>query len=688
MKLTRRCFTSTSFYSFIATLLLLSAYLWPAFQRSVMTFSLADVLANMLTSLLTPTLFWWQLGYYLFMVLLVHFLFFYLLAEVVRIKFTGRERVSRTLVIWLAGTLFLQTINSGFFPHSAQAFELATVFSLNRVMPWAAAILLALLLLMGAGHLWLRGYRRWGKKVALLSLLLALMMGGMSLVNWVTSGPQHALAADKPNIILIGVDALRPDQLAYMHAYDKGYKSPMPFLDQQLAQSVVFTQAYTTVARTYPSWMAMLTGQDPLHSGVRFNLQDDYGWWHDKTLTLPQYLKQQDYQTLWAIDETSFANVDHRQGFDKLVQPEPGAAFFLVNAMLADVPLVSVLSNSRYGHVLFPLTSSNRGLGFAYYPSTFSERLRRAVKQTDRNKPLFMAVHFEMAHYPSIWADDDAPPYVVDIYNRWDVGIRFYRYDLSRANQQVEELMQDLRQNGRLDNAIVVFLSDHGNGFFTGGMGKDRFGKPVYVGDESTGHGTDITNLSQQHTLLAIRGFGQYALPPGYRDNVVSLMDITPTLLWTLGIPSKEPMQGVPLDVLGTAPKHRRTVYFESGFYLEGLGSGKLNLARYLPDSVRSYRINTSGRLVLRKEKLSHWYGLKNRAAFDGRYMLVHMWKAKDRHQIVAGIDAETGEKFNIDAKALRLPGFAELGYDFCQYYGTNDPDFILPAFCQSIVAK
>ena len=99
---------------------------------------------------------------------------------------------------------------------------------------------------------------------------------------------QQVASPDKPNIFIIGVDSLRADIV-------EAENSPTPVLKTITESSVYFQNALTPIARTFPSWVAILTGNAPQTTGVRINLQDvsQMDWSH----TLPSLLQQQGYQT-------------------------------------------------------------------------------------------------------------------------------------------------------------------------------------------------------------------------------------------------------------------------------------------------------------------------------------------------------------------------------------------------------
>lgn len=678
-----RLFGTTAFWCLFAALALLAITWGLAYARSIEQFNTGSVLWGLAGNLLQSSWFWWQALRYLLTLLLLYFVFFYLLAQIARVLFAEPKPIVGAVILWLIGILCLRLFNSGFFPHSALAFGLPHVWFVDRLLPVAAGVILGVLLLLGAIHVWFRGLRRWHLNWLVASLVIVGAWFGLVGFGALTGGPQRQLAANRPNIILIGVDGLRPDQLQYMHTQDPDFKNLMPFLDRQLSHSVIFTQAYTSVARTYPSWMGILTGQSPLHSGVRFDLQNDYGWWEGQDITLPAYFNGLGYQSAWAIDDTTFCNIGTRQGFQTALAPEPGAAAMLIIQVLSDLPIVNALSNMAVGRYLLPVVYANRARGFAYYPTTFSRWLDSYVRHSNRDKPLFLAVHFTLPHHPLIYADDGVPQAVATIHNHLNILKQYYRQTLAAADGQIRALMAALQKDGRLDNAVVFFLSDHGNGLHTGMMNKNRVGKSVYAGDTTIGHGTDVLNLDQQHALLAVRGFGSQVFPPAYRDGIVSLMDIAPTLLGGFGLKPNAPMQGRILNIYGTAPQRRRVVYFETGTSAAGLMSANLDIASLVAAKAKTYRILANGRLVQRNDLLPALYKAKIRSAFDGQYLLGRAWEDKAKIMRSGARRYRDGKLFGLNRDTFAShPDLRQLARDFCRHYADNDAYFTRPRFC------
>src|SRR5436189_267237 len=71
-----------------------------------------------------------------------------------------------------------------------------------------------------------------------------------------------------------------------------------------------------------------------------------------------------------------------------------------------------------------------------------------------RTKPLFLSIHFCLPHYPYSWARSSA-----------DVSVKMlshYQSSIHRVDQQLQDFLVQLEQNGILKHSIVVLLSDHG----------------------------------------------------------------------------------------------------------------------------------------------------------------------------------------------------------------------------------
>src|SRR5688572_14805218 len=155
----------------------------------------------------------------------------------------------------------------GFYYHSALVTPLGPL-TIGRAL-YLAVVVTAVLALATAG--W-----KEARRLGLARLRLPLGIGGalaaVALVSALAAvqGPSKAAAGEqRPNIILIGIDSLRLDQLQRF-----GGGGVTENLDGFLAKADVVRDATTPVARTYSSWSSILTGRDPLVTGARFNLAE------------------------------------------------------------------------------------------------------------------------------------------------------------------------------------------------------------------------------------------------------------------------------------------------------------------------------------------------------------------------------------------------------------------------------
>lgn len=69
------------------------------------------------------------------------------------------------------------------------------------------------------------------------------------------------------NFILISIDTLRPDHMG-VYGYNR---NTTPNIDNFGKKAYIFTNAYTQIPQTYPSFSALMTGIDPINSGIYRN---------------------------------------------------------------------------------------------------------------------------------------------------------------------------------------------------------------------------------------------------------------------------------------------------------------------------------------------------------------------------------------------------------------------------------
>jgi arylsulfatase A-like enzyme len=467
----------------------------------------------------------------------------WLVARATQIVLPDKAPEMRRLVgLWfLVTVIWLLAWNSGNYPRSSIGKPYADVMHTQLGLPvhvWftLAYVAAACWFLMNAAARLARDVpqRTQLKYAGVMAAPLVLLAA----IAWWPNSRVAAAPAGKPNIILLGIDSLRYDEVER-----NSERSTTPNVDAFLDGALRFENAMTPLARTYPSWVSLITGKHPHTTGAFLNLLPQEHVRVGKTL--PMMLREQGYRTAYAIDEVRFSNIDTSYGFDQAVTPPIGSADFIVGAM-SDSPLLNLVGRTVIGKWFFPYGYANRATYQVYEPHTFVDRVEEEI---DFAAPMFLAAHMTLPHWPYLWRDsypggaepDAARP-------------GFYRAAVARADRQFGEILANLEARGMLQNAIVVVFSDHGESF---SAKADSLIKPS---DEtlsalravpSWGHGTSVLTPHQYRIVLGIRAFGPARAlmngAGGVTQVAASIEDITPTVLDALKLDTKEQFDGISL---------------------------------------------------------------------------------------------------------------------------------------------
>lgn len=302
-------------------------------------------------------------------------------------------------------------------------------------------------------------------------------------------------------VILVSVDTLRADHLPAYGYHDV----ETPNLDALCRDSVVFDNALSPVPLTLPAHATLFTGLLPYQHGVRDNVGYRLA---PKTTTLASFLRQRGYSTGGAV--SAFV-LDHATGIaegfddyrDDVEMRVPGEALGQVQ---------------RSGAVT-------------------EELLERWISERPAEKPLFAFLHIYEPH----------SPYAAPEPFRSRYAKRPYDGEIATADAIVGRLIDFLKSKRIYDGAIVVFLSDHGEG----------------LGD----HGEDEHGIFLYREALRVPLFVK--LPGGARagervGSPAGLVDVFPTVAALLGEKVPFPLAGEALLASGARPGSGRRVYSET----------------------------------------------------------------------------------------------------------------------------
>jgi len=339
----------------------------------------------------------------------------------------------------------------------------------------------------------------------------AAALGSILALGSATPGCSEAPRKRAPHVFLITVDTLRADRLG---AYGSR-RNLTPRLDELAEASLVFDQAYSAAPLTLPSVSSLLTGRHPSVTGVTSNL----GIVPETVPTLATRLRDHGWRTGAVVSNFALRPVTRLdRGFDRYddrldrvelnrVHPERIAGETRAAALRLLDELVAADGNPVFLWVHFqdphgPYTP----------PDGYLERTIEAARAApDGRRRLPLA--------PSGSGLGAIPKYQV-LGNEREAA--FYRasYDAEvlYTDAEIGALLDGIGDRGLLEEAIVVFATDHGEGL---GESDYWFAHREYL----------IYPLV--HVPLMIRAPG---VAPGRRSDLASLLDVFPTLLGLLGL--------------------------------------------------------------------------------------------------------------------------------------------------------
>ena len=517
---------------------------------------------------------------------------------------------TQLVLAWFISLVALACLaNASWYPDSRFAPDAGWLLQEWRGWRWVhLPLFLSAILAAGLALRCLARRHRVPGHLPWLAITLAVTWTGGSLLFRDSAAARPAPRFAQPHVVILGLDSLRDD----LAGNQSGLRLT-PNIDAFLNGAHRFSDAISPLARTYPALVSILTGRHPIATNARFNLMPRAQVAEGDTLA--DALRSFGYQTIFATDETRFANLDESFGFDQLITPPVGASDFLLG-QTSDLPLVNLLSGTALGAALFPASHANRAVAVTYRPRHFVARLQQEISV---DRPAFLMIHLTLAHWPYSWAGlrhPTTPPEYRAAYTR----------AIAALDQQFAEVTGLLEAKGVLDNAIVVVLSDHGEAL---GWPNDsmlrKTGTASEVWNSLWGHGTSVMSPHQYSVFLAMRGFGPAAIPgsPGDHAWPVSLEDVRPTLqeIATGALPaavtglSLLPLINGARDPASIAERIRFT---ETDFNTPMVLAGKYNPSGLVHEGAAYYEIMpTSGWMQLKSGRLPELMFRKERAAMS-----------------------------------------------------------------------
>ncbi len=294
------------------------------------------------------------------------------------------------------------------------------------------------------------GWTVVGAAVSAALALLAAVLGG-------PSAPRRAAAPpDAANLILVTVDTLRRDHVG---AY--GALVSTPTIDGLAREGLLMMDAVTPVPETAPSHASMFTGYGPANHDVIHNGAPLRGGYHtvsEQLTTLGWHAGA--FVSSFAVD----ASTGLSQGFDVYDDEFLPAARGATRARVFELGIPLLM---RFGD-----PTAWAGLLERDGRATIARALAW-VDRTPAAAPVFLWVHLFEPHSPYEPRGDDQtevdhrrileqePGYAYTPEEEAELR-RLYAAEVEWTDARIGELLAGLRASGRLENATVVVVADHG----------------------------------------------------------------------------------------------------------------------------------------------------------------------------------------------------------------------------------
>ncbi|MHC4229035.1 MAG: sulfatase-like hydrolase/transferase [Planctomycetota bacterium] len=351
--------------------------------------------------------------------------------------------------------------------------------------------------------------------------------------------PAFAASKRKPNVIYIMTDQQRKDTLRCCG----NDKVQTPALDGLAQRGVLFTSCYTTQPVCSPCRSSMVTGLFPNTTGVVENNiplpPDKFSWmramhdagyrvcyvgkWHLGTDPVPDYLD------CWRGFHTGWRHWIK----DEPYYPQPGES---------ESAFRKELKGKSH-----PTPSGGSVVG-KYRPDVETDYAIEFITE-NKNRLFVCWLSFYPPHTPKTAPDENVALYKGKIQPDEQA---IYHAMVNRLDANVARLLKAVDKLGLRGNTIVVFTSDHGENY---PWGWNRHHKRLCY-DQSA------------NVPLIFSWPGM--LPQGRRiENVISIVDLCPTILDLCGLPWPDSLHGRSAKklMLGDANRWHKDVFIQNSPY-------------------------------------------------------------------------------------------------------------------------
>ena len=378
------------------------------------------------------------------------------------------------------------------------------------------------------------------------ALIEGLSRLGMMLLTLLVSPASEASPSSSPNIIIV-----LADDLGWMDVGYHGSEIKTPVLDRLASEGVVFTQFHAQPTCS-PTRAALLTGQSPQRFGITQPLSKlQPRGLSLATQTLADHLKTAGYQTFltgkWHLGPSDYAYHPKARGFDHFYGNLTGGVGHW------DHVHGGGLDWQRNGY-------SVREKGYTSH--LLAAEAQHLIRTRQRNQPFFLYLSFNAPHLPNEAPSEALEPYqsIENPYRRAHAAM------VSELDSALGTVLQTVEEEGLSQDTLIWFMSDNG-----GLLAEDGppplvtfakildwvFEGPVpqrtleFIRVNMLEGGSDNGRLRSGKASIYEGGVRVPALlhwrgqlSPARRDELVTVQDVTPTLLALAGVETAASFDG------------------------------------------------------------------------------------------------------------------------------------------------
>lgn len=388
----------------------------------------------------------------------------------------------------------------------------------------------------------------------------AIMAGGSQVAASLQENANQNAPAIKPNILMICADQFRAD---FVGANHENPSVRTPNLDALAERGVNFTHCMSNQPLCSPSRASFLTSKFATEAGVwRLGLEMNHS-----IPTIADVVRKNGYTAnfvgKWHVSQTDTANGTQQMGW---IPPGPSRGGF--DDLWEGANVLELVSHPYEGNY-WDNEGKNIGFKDEYRVDFITKRSVQLIEQKHDKPWLLFVSQLEPHHqndvdefvppqrYEKSYVDPYIPQDLRNLPGNWRSRIPGYYGCVQAIDDCVGSLVASLKKTGQLDNTIIVFFSDHGCTFRT------RMGEY-----KRSPHDSSL----RVPFILAGPGFDQSIV----MDEVVSLVDMMPSLLDGAGIDVPAGLRGRSLKPLAANPSARKnwdsTAYFQISQSICGRG--------------------------------------------------------------------------------------------------------------------